>query len=147
VTEHAKSRSEVLLWWSMMDSTSKKLNLTVPFPPSVNTYWGFRGANRFLTKKAVGFKALVRHEYAMTKHTGFALQRLKVHIELNPPDRRVRDLDNYAKSLLDALCQAGIFVDDEQIDHLTLVRGGLVKGGQCLVRIEPLDCQQGITQA
>jgi crossover junction endodeoxyribonuclease RusA len=81
----------------------------------------------------------------LTKHPGFDSQRLKVYVELNAPDRRVRDLDNYAKSLIDALCQAGIFVDDEQIDHLTLVRGELIKGGQCLVRIEPLDCQQGIT--
>lgn len=128
-----------------MDSTSKKLNLTVPFPPSVNTYWGFKGANRFLTKKAVGFKQIVQYEYSLTKHPGFDSQRLKVYVELNAPDRRVRDLDNYAKSLIDALCQAGIFVDDEQIDHLTLVRGELIKGGQCLVRIEPLDCQQGIT--
>jgi len=138
---------EVLLSRSMMDSTSKKLNLTVPFPPSVNTYWGFRGANRFLTKKAVCFKQIVRNEYLLTKHSGFALQRLKVYVELNPPDRRIRDLDNYAKSLLDALCQAGIFVDDEQIDHLTLVRGELVKGGQCLVRIELMDCQQSIMNA
>ncbi len=136
---------EVLLLPIMEHMPTKKLNLSVPFPPSVNTYWGFRGANRFLTKKAVGFKQIVRHEYLLTKHPGFDSQRLKVYVELNAPDRRVRDLDNYAKSLIDALCQAGIFVDDEQIDHLTLVRGELIKGGQCLVRIEPLDCQQGIT--
>ena len=58
-----------------------------------------------------------------------------VRIELYPPDRRVRDIDNYAKSLIDALCQANIFVDDEQIDLLTIVRMEQKLGGCCKVAI------------
>lgn len=124
-----------------MDTTSKNFGMTVPFPPSVNTYWQFNGARRFLTKKAVQFKQIVKNEFLLSRHRGFGTARLKVYVELSAPDRRIRDIDNYAKSLIDAMCQAGIFVDDEQIDHLTLVRSKPVKGGKCLVRIEPMDCQ------
>jgi len=127
--------------------TSKSLTLQVSFPPSVNTYWQFNGSRRFLTKNAVAFKQQVRNEFIASKHKGFDRQRLMVRIELSPPDKRRRDIDNYAKSLIDALCQAGIFVDDEQIDLLTIVRCEQKKSGLCQVRIEPLDCQQGITEA
>lgn len=115
--------------------TSKNLILTVPFPPSVNTYWGFCGSQRFLTDKAKSFKKDIFYLYQASKHEGFGTARLQVCIELFPPDRRIRDIDNYVKSLLDALCQAGIFVDDEQIDHLNVVRKEIFKQGKTLVTI------------
>jgi crossover junction endodeoxyribonuclease RusA len=115
--------------------TSKTLILEVPFPPSVNTYWQFNGSRRFLTKSATQFKGKVRSAYLSANHQGFGTQRLMVRIELYPPDRRVRDIDNYAKSLIDALCQANIFVDDEQIDLLTIVRMEQKLGGCCKVAI------------
>lgn len=127
--------------------TSEKLDLKVPFPPSVNTYWGFQGSHRFLTKKAVAFKSSVFAAFRDSGHAGFGKSRLKVCIQLSAPDRRTRDIDNYAKSLIDAMCQAGIFFDDEQIDHLEIVRNQPSAGGKTLVRIEPLTCQQGITTA
>jgi crossover junction endodeoxyribonuclease RusA len=118
--------------------------LVLPFPPSVNTYWGFHGSHRFLTNKAKAFKCKVAHQFKLLNCQGLSVLRLKVTVELCPPDKRIRDLDNYAKSLLDALCQAGVFEDDSQIDYLLLVRGKQIKGGQCLVSIQPYDCQQGI---
>ena len=72
---------------------------------------------------------------------------MQVCVELFAPDRRKRDIDNHVKSLLDSLCQAGAFDDDSQIDHLTIIRKQVWKGGLCLVRIAPLDCQQSIMQA
>ena len=115
--------------------TRENLTLIVPFPPSVNTYWGFRGSQRFLTDKAKSFKQTVFQAYRASNHQGFQAMRLSVCIELFSPDRRIRDIDNYAKSLIDALCQAGIFNDDEQIDRLNIVRNEVIKGGQCIVTI------------
>jgi crossover junction endodeoxyribonuclease RusA len=126
---------EVLLCEYCLPMTSKTLILTVPFPPSVNTYWGFRGSQRFLTANAKSFKQTVLQTYQASKHQGFQTMRLSVCIKLFAPDRRIRDIDNYAKSLIDALCQAGIFVDDEQIDHLNIVRNEVFKGGKCIVTI------------
>jgi crossover junction endodeoxyribonuclease RusA len=48
--------------------------------------------------------------------------RLSVHIELFVPDKRKRDIDNYAKALLDALTHAGVWRDDEQVDRLLITR-------------------------
>lgn len=50
-------------------------------------------------------------------------QRMKVALVLSPPDKRKRDLDNYLKATLDAMTHAGVFVDDSQIDALSIERG------------------------
>jgi crossover junction endodeoxyribonuclease RusA len=120
--------------------TSETLVLNLPYPPSVNTYWGFHGARRFLTKKAVEFKQFAASAFCLTRHKGFGMQRLSVTIYLFPPDKRVRDIDNCVKSLLDSLCQANVFVDDSQIDRLLVVRKEQKKGGECLVSIAPIAC-------
>ena len=107
-----------------------------PYPPSVNGYWGFHGSHRYLTPKAKAFKAEV--VLASIGHQKYGSDRLSVSIVLNPPDKRIRDIDNSIKSLLDAMCQAGLFDDDSQIDKLLVERGTIVKGGLCKVIILPL---------
>ena len=112
-----------------------ELSLVLPYPPSVNTYWGFRGSRRFLTARAREFKALVADEFRRSAHNGFAEARLAVKVGLCPPDKRVRDIDNIAKPLLDALCQAGVFIDDGQIDLLVIERMPVIAGGCCKISI------------
>ena len=68
-------------------------------------------------------------------HEKYGSNRLSVSITLNAPDKRVRDIDNSIKSLLDAMCQAQLFDDDSQIDKLSVERGAIVKGGLCKVTI------------
>ena len=104
-----------------------------PYPPSVNSYWGFHGSHRFLTPKAKAFKQEV--VLASIGHEKYGANRLFVSVILNAPDRRIRDIDNYCKSLGDAMCQAGLFDDDSQIDKLMVERGAIVKGGCCKVTI------------
>ncbi len=111
------------------------LILTLPYPPSVNTYWGFQGHRRYLTKKAQAFKEQVAWFYKITKHAGFGGASINIEIDLYPPDKRIRDIDNNLKSLLDSLCQAGVFTDDYQIEKLTVERKNIVKNGACVVRI------------
>jgi crossover junction endodeoxyribonuclease RusA len=48
--------------------------------------------------------------------------RVGVTMELYPPDRRKRDIDNYCKGPLDALTHAGVWEDDEQIDELHIYK-------------------------
>lgn len=113
-----------------------RLELDLPYPPSVNTYWGFQGSRRFLTNQAKEFKKYVQVAYKQTGHPGFSTEKLRIIVMLYPPDKRVRDIDNIAKPLLDALCQAQIFVDDSQIDWLTIIRNEIKKEGLCQVCIE-----------
>ena len=118
--------------------TDKELKIMIPFPPSVNTYWGFKGSRRFLTSRAKVFKDVVAAEFVRCGHQGFGQSRLAVTIKLYPPDRRVRDIDNVVKSTLDALCQAGVFVDDGQIDMLHVTRENVIKWGAAEIFIESL---------
>ena len=114
------------------------INLEIPYPPSVNTYWGFHGHRRFLTNKAVQFKKDVAHQVSLqpTKTVGDA--RVEVTITLFPTDKRVRDIDNSVKSCFDALVQANVMNDDSQIDILVVQRGEQIKGGKALVTIKIL---------
>jgi crossover junction endodeoxyribonuclease RusA len=96
------------------------IELSLPFPPSINTYWGFRGHRRFLTKKANEFKELVASAVKQQTHPkgSFGVALLSVSLEFYPPDRRIRDIDNPVKPLLDSLVAAGLFDDDSQIKEL-----------------------------
>lgn len=65
--------------------------------------------------------------------------RLEMQVTLYPKDRRKQDIDNRIKALWDALTDAGVFDDDEQIDVLMVQRGAIKKNGGCLVMIDILD--------
>lgn len=108
------------------------VQLILPWPPSVNTYWGFHGHRRFLTKKAQEFKKDVAIAVQAQR---LGQSRLSVTIIAHAPDKRVRDLDNILKPTLDALVQAGLFDDDSQVDLLTIQRGEIVKGGKAIVTV------------
>jgi len=66
-------------------------------------------------------------------------KRLQMQVTLYPRDRRKQDIDNRIKALWDALTDAGVFDDDEQIDVLIVQRGEIRKDGGCLVMIEELE--------
>jgi crossover junction endodeoxyribonuclease RusA len=112
--------------------------ITIPYPPSVNTYWGFHGHRRFLTPKAKEFKSEVA-QVVSHQSINYGNQRIKISITLYPPDRRLRDIDNVVKSTLDALVQAHAFFDDSCVDVLLVQRGAIIKGGKAEVTIEILE--------
>jgi Holliday junction resolvase RusA-like endonuclease len=65
--------------------------------------------------------------------------RLKMWVCLHAPNRRKYDIDNRAKALLDAMQDGGLFENDEQVDHLWLNRGEIIKGGLASVYIYDLQ--------
>jgi crossover junction endodeoxyribonuclease RusA len=119
------------------NNSSVNLILELPFPPSVNGYWGFKGHRRFLTKKAVEFKALVAYQ-VLKQRIRLGKNILEMQIIWHPPDRRTRDIDNPIKPLLDALTQSGLFEDDSQIRKLKIEFGEVIKGGKTTVILKPL---------
>jgi len=98
------------------------ITITLPFPPSVNHYWGRSGKRTFITPRGTRFREDVIYLCAKLKGYFPADIRLSVEIDAYPPDNRRRDLDNLFKSLLDSLQHAGVYVDDNQIDKLLITR-------------------------
>ena len=111
--------------------------MSLPFPPSVNTYYRRGKHATYLSEKGRRYKAEVADlvcEYHPTnkiRMTG----RLSVFLGISAPTKRSYDIDNRIKAVLDALQDAGVFDDDEQVDQITLVRIPPSKGGYCSVVI------------
>jgi len=109
--------------------------IRLPLPPSVNTYWRKSPRGMYITQQGKDFRKEVAEIIAERQCLKFGAKRLFMAIRLCMRDRRRADIDNRTKALLDALEHAGVFDDDEQIDELMILRGPIVKGGECYVMI------------
>ena len=115
------------------------LFLTLPFPPSMNTYWrNFRGRT-ILSPAGRKFKEDVADYVAEYRVPKLGEAKLRISMVLFPRDKRKIDIDNRIKCVLDALQDAGVFDDDFQVDELSIVRGKPIKGGAIRVLIEEID--------
>jgi len=115
------------------------LVLSLPLPPSVNSYRTvYRGMMR-LSKEGRAFKAAVSDYVVEYKVPKLGDSKLRVSMVLFPRDKRKIDIDNRIKAVLDALQDAGVFNDDFQVDELSIVRGKTIKGGAIRVLIEQIE--------
>jgi len=115
------------------------IELYLPWPPTVNDYYGVRIVKKrripYIKAKGKLFRGACEQQIA--EQVGYLNigDNLLVEVELYPPDRRRRDLDNYMKPLLDAITHAKVWEDDSQIDQLFIYRGDTVKQGAVIVKI------------
>ncbi|WP_419810783.1 RusA family crossover junction endodeoxyribonuclease [Bacterioplanoides sp.] len=115
------------------------LSLRLPYPPSINNYYGRTRTGRvFIKAHGKQFRQevgdLIRPMLLKTLDC-----RIRLWVEMYPPDRRRRDVDNIKKALLDALTHAEVYDDDCLIDDLRVVRGDVVKGGELTIHLFRLD--------
>jgi len=108
------------------------MELELPFPPSVNHLWRRVGHRTLLSRQGHAYRRQV-HNLLVGRRVQPLAGRIAVTVEVHPPDRRRRDLDNLQKGLFDAMQHAGVFLDDSQIDELHMRRCECVPGG--LVRV------------
>ena len=116
--------------------TTTQIILELPWPPSVNHYWRRVGNRTVISKKGREYKAACQR--SVLEQLGALPRlscRLSVQVDLYPPDRRRRDIDNSAKALLDGLTTAGVWHDDQQIDELSLLRCEVRRGGMAVVQV------------
>ena len=110
------------------------ITLTLPWPPTVNTYYRNVNGQMKISEKGRAYRQTVADQVLIQRGAKQLAGRLHVAIDAHVPDKRRRDLDNLLKSVLDSLTHAGCWLDDEQIDALMIVRAPI--GGMLKVRIE-----------
>lgn len=114
---------------------STAIELTLPWPPSLNRYWRNVAGRTLISRDGRAYRSAVAWSVPAI-HKQRMEGRLLVTIAASPPDRRKRDLDNMLKAVLDSLSHAGVYVDDSQIDYLSVERRAPKKGGEMRVCVQ-----------
>ena len=120
------------------------MRLTLPFPPSVNKYYrhlnkGQLAGRTLISEEGRAFRRAVDSVVRQARARKALAMPLDVRIAVYPPDRRKRDLDNLLKATLDALQASGVYLNDSQIDSLSIYRAERMAGGQLEVEIIAID--------
>lgn len=125
-----------------------ELKLILPFPPSVNSAYRSIVRGKFATviisEKGRDYIKKVANKILIAGSPKLGDARLKVRVDVYPPDRRKRDLGNLDKLLFDSLQKAGVFDDDSQIDDQRFVRKEIKKGGFVLLKFNVLEKQESL---
>jgi len=111
------------------------VTLTLPWPPSANTYWRRNGHRYFIAPAGIQFRTEVEARCLALGVKPLAGQ-VAMTVTLVPGDRRRRDIDNVLKPLLDALTHGGAWTDDSQVKRLMVTMGDPIpKQGRCMVTL------------
>ena len=109
----------------------------LPYPPTINNYYvRSKYGAIFINQKGRSYRAAVQYNM---RHEKPIEGKIKLHIDVFPPDKKKRDMDNLNKCLLDSLQNTGVIKDDYDIDQLSMTRRDVIQGGksQALSTIVP----------
>ena len=103
-----------------------KFLTTIPAGPSTNNMYRSIGSGRVL--KSEKYREWLRDSVDDIIMGGDwnadpIATMVKMEILVHPKDKRLRDIDNYAKACADLMEAAGVIIDDRQIVKLTIERG------------------------
>lgn len=101
----------------------RQYKYVVPWPPSINSLY-FQGKShgqKFLSKKGKEYKQSMKYLLASDDMDPITYP-IRIRIELFPPNKAVRDLDNYIKPILDGLKFVEIIEDDSLINKLVVIK-------------------------
>jgi crossover junction endodeoxyribonuclease RusA len=117
------------------------INLVLPFPPTVNTYWRKWNNRMVISEKGRAYRNAVADSLLEGRAYFYHLtldKKLRVEIKAYRPDKRKRDLDNLLKATLDSLAYAGVYQDDSQIVDLHIYWANEI-GGMLKIKIEEIN--------
>src|SRR5947207_4255096 len=126
------------------------LELTLPWPPTVNHY---KKVGRIMKTRSgkiyqqrinspettayfyqVYMRAKQQVPAEWLEHAKSETLWFDIQIKLSPPHKRRYDLDNPLKVLLDSLVHAQVIKDDSQIVKLLVEKDPIIKGGQVFLK-------------
>lgn len=96
------------------------IELTLPWPPTVNTYWRMYQNRMIISEAGRKYRVAVAEQVLLQARGKMTIGPVKVTIEAWRPDNRKRDLDNLLKAVLDSMGHAGLYVDDSLIVDLRI---------------------------
>ena len=117
---------------------SGHINLSLPFPPSVNTMFYTHGRTRHPSKRYREWQAECAVELTnAARITG----PFEITMQFQRPTRAKRDLDNLAKAPLDAMTKAGVIEDDHMAQRIVLEWAHDIpaKGARVFIWITPVE--------
>lgn len=116
------------------------VTLTLPFPTTANNVHSVARGRKVLSARGRRYKQTVATAVlvaGLPKAPPGA--RLKVTLDVYPPDRRKRDIANCEKAVVDSCVAAGVLEDDCLIDELLIRRREVFKGGKVVITFEALE--------
>ena len=113
---------------------------TLPYPPTVNHYHQpvrqGRGVRIIKGAKARAYQA---DAVAAIVSAGLDAEGIdgpvRITITLNPPTLARYDVDGRPKGILDAITASRFWLDDSQVQSMTVEKGVKVKGGNALIKV------------
>lgn len=119
--------------------------LFLPFPPTINSYY-VQGPSVTRGKlRSFSGRVISRLGRIFREKVGIALNEqvpglfldtpVRIVTILHPPDKRVRDLDNYIKPLFDSLTHNKLWMDDVLVDQHENYRGVVASDGLTRIHI------------
>ena len=108
----------------------------MPWPPSVGSCWrAYR--NRFiLSANGRDYrKRAIEHLKSIGLSGELIESNVSVSLILNPPTLRRYDVDNFQKAILDSFSHAEFWIDDSQVQKITITKGEKIKGGNVIVSV------------
>lgn len=109
--------------------------LELKYPPSLNHYWRMGNHRIYLSDEGRRYKNIVAGIVRCARVQPI-IGDVSLKIEAYPPDRRIRDLDNLMKALLDALGGAGLYEDDSQVKHIEAWMLEPLERGKVIVTVD-----------
>ena len=114
-------------------------SFTLPYPPSVNGYWRTFRNRQIISKRGREYVKLVGSVMSELMLKGEKVDcDVSFSMVINPPTLRSYDVDNFTKGVFDALSKCEFWIDDSQVQKLTVVKGEKVKGGNVEITINKL---------
>lgn len=111
------------------------VQLTLPWPPTVNhLYATFRG-RRILSAVGRQYHSAVA-ALCVAAGVPTITGSVAFRIDAYPPDARRRDLSNIIKAVEDGLTKGKAWLDDSQIDYITVTRQAKKAPGHVVVTIQ-----------
>lgn len=110
------------------------IRITIPYPPSSNRLHRRVGPRVLLSREGRQYRKDVAAILA-AQHVKPLDGPVAMRIELYPPDRRRRDIDNALKATLDS-CEHGRAIhNDCQVEHLEVRKHEPKRGGKAVVEL------------